>query len=91
MLKPTQDWCLVRQIEQKLSETLVVTDTWGLRDKMLLGEVLAVGPGTYTKKRKFVPTELQIGNKVLFDRRKRELYLENDCFLVRERDIDCIL
>ena len=65
-LKPLGDRVLVKVLEQedKTAGGILLPDT--AREKPQLGEVTAVGPGRKTEEGNVVPTEVKVGDKVLY-------------------------
>ncbi len=88
-LRPLGDRVLVKRIEQEtqLPSGLVLPET--AKDKPQIGEVLAVGPGTRTDDGKYLPLEVQVGQKVAFPKYAgTELRLNGDEYLLlRESDL----
>jgi co-chaperonin GroES (HSP10) len=62
MLKPTQDYILVRPIERKQSSVLHVISY----EKHCRGEVISTGPGKRDKKGKLRPLAVNKGDVVAF-------------------------
>jgi chaperonin GroES len=96
-LKPLQDWAVIRrsEAEEKTAGGIIIPDT--AKEKPLEGVIVAIGPGRYKpekgkekeKKKKFVPTVLKPGQKVIYQKyAEREVELGNEVItLVREEDI----
>ena len=88
-IKPLHDWIVVREVDPKILEadrSVVQHDWYGISHKMLLGKVLAAGPGRYAgrhvrEKRQAVFQHdgkrhaacIKVGDIVGFDRKRREL------------------
>ncbi|MFN7710209.1 MAG: co-chaperone GroES [Holosporales bacterium] len=64
--RPLHDRVLVRRIEQesRTSGGIIIPDT--AKEKPIEGEVLAVGPGARDDKGHVIPTEVKVGDRVLF-------------------------
>lgn len=106
-MKPLHDWLLIKELDQSFLKNSEIADPdWfaGLNHKMLVGKVVAAGKGreacapVFRKNGKVHPTCIKPGQIVMFDRRKRELDrrridgdVPENCFWVRERDIDLVL
>ena len=89
-MRPTQDWIVVREIDQKdLHGSVLFIDPKGLAHSNLIGEVLAIGPGKRVGK-KVIPCQSQIGDRVVFDRRKRYIY-EPGQFMLKDSDVLAVL
>ncbi len=96
-LKPLQDWAVIRrsEAEEKTSGGIIIPEV--AKEKPLEGVIVAIGPGRYTlekgkekeKKKKFVPTVLKPGQKVIYQKyAEREIELGGEVVtLVREEDI----
>lgn len=96
-LKPLQDWAVIKrsEAEEKTSGGIIIPEV--AKEKPLEGVIVAIGPGRYTlekgkekeKKKKFVPTVLKPGEKVIYQKyAEREIELGNEVVtLVREEDI----
>jgi chaperonin GroES len=104
-LKPMHDWAVIRPSEaaQITAGGLYIPET--AKDKPHEGVVEAIGPGAFEeekrgkkalkekKDRKFIPTVVKPGNRVLYERYAGQTYKigNEDWILVRERDILGIL
>jgi len=62
MLKPTQDYILVKPIERKQSSVLQVIHS----EKHCRGEVIAVGPGKRDKRGNIKPMDTKVGDIIAF-------------------------
>lgn len=60
--QPTQDYILVRPIERKKSESLIVISG----EKYTQGEVVSVGPGKKNKKGAIHPLIVQAGDRITY-------------------------
>lgn len=102
-LRPLHDWAVIRpsQAEEMTAGGLYIPDT--AKEKPAEGVVEAVGPGAYEeekgkkkgekKERRFIPTVVKPGERVLYERYAGRAYKisEEELVLVRERDILGIL
>lgn len=99
-LKPLNDWAVVRPAvaAAKTAGGLFIPDS--AQEKQQEGDVLAVGPGAYedekaggkkkeAKERRFIPTTVKPGARVLYAPYAGRTYSVDgeDLVLVRERDI----
>ena len=99
-LKPMNDWAVVRPSDavEKTAGGLYIPDS--AKEKPQEGVVEAIGPGAYEeekygkkktekKDRKFIPTTVKPGDRVLYERYTGQTYtIDNEeLVLVRERDI----
>ena len=99
-LIPQQDWAVIRPTvaAEKTAGGLYIPDS--AKEKPQEGIVEAIGPGAYEeektegkkeekKERKFVPTTVKPGTKVLYERYAAKTYTIDgqELVLVRERDI----
>ncbi len=93
-LKPLQDWVLISRAEpeEKTAGGIIIPET--TKDKPAEGVVLAVGPGRFKKEKgkkekKFVPTVLKPGQKVMFiEYMAKDIDLgDKEITLIREDDI----
>ncbi len=98
-LKPLQDWALIQPIEPKemTAAGIIIPDS--AKDKPTEGIVLAIGPGKFKaekdgkkekeKEKKFVPTELKPGQRIMYGKYSaREFELDREMVvLVREEDV----
>jgi chaperonin GroES len=99
-LKPLHDWAVVvpSEAESRTAGGLYIPDS--AKEKPEEGVVEAIGPGAYEEKkrgrkkeekkeRKFVPTTVKPGDRVLYERYAGQTYkIDNEeRILVRERDI----
>ncbi len=103
-LKPLHDWAVIRpsEAEARTAGGLYIPDS--AQDKPHEGVVEAIGPGAYEQEkfgkkkkegeeRKFIPTTVKPGDRVLYQSYAGEAYVVGDeeRMLVRERDILGIL
>jgi len=97
-LKPLQDWALIQRIEPKEMTAAGIIIPDAAKDKPTEGIVLAIGPGRYKtekgkekekEKKKFVPTVLKQGQRVIYAKyAAREFELDGEeIVLVREDDV----
>src|SRR5512139_50125 len=96
-LKPLQDWAVIRrsEAEERTSGGIIIPEV--AKEKPLEGIIVAIGPGRYKpekgkekeKKKKFVPTVLKPGQRVIYQKyAEREVELDGEVVtLVREEDI----
>ena len=99
-LKPLHDWAVIHpaSAEEVTAGGLIIPDT--AKEKPQEGVVEAIGPGAYEeekghrkkeekKERKFVPTTVKPGDRVLYERYAGRTYTFDgeERILVRERDI----
>lgn len=99
-LKPLQDWAVIRpsDAEEMTGGGLYIPDT--AKDKPHEGVVEAIGPGAYEeektrkkkeekKERRFIPTSVKPGERVLYEQYAGGTYQIDgeELILVRERDI----
>lgn len=99
-LVPSQDWAVIRpsDSEEMTESGLYIPDT--AKEKPHEGVVEAIGPGAYEeekdpkkkeekKERKFIPTTIKPGDRVLYERYADRTYTIDgeDLVLVREREI----
>lgn len=96
-LKPLQDWAVIRRsdAEEKTPGGIIIPEV--AKEKPLQGVIVAIGPGRYMpekgkekeKKKKFVPTVLKPGQRVIYQKyAEREIELGSEVVtLVREEDI----
>lgn len=92
MLKPRQDFILVKPLERKQSETLLVVS----HEKHCRGEVLAVGPGKRDKKGRIHPLDTKPGDIVAFGDGNFDFYPKHyegtECYrLIQEADVAFII
>jgi chaperonin GroES len=99
-LKPLHDWAVIvpSEAEARTAGGLYIPDS--AKEKPEEGVVEAIGPGAYEeekrgkkkdekKERKFVPTKVKPGDRVLYERYAGQTYKvgNEERVLVRERDI----
>ncbi len=103
-LKPLNDWAVIRPTaaDAKTAGGLFIPET--AQEKPQEGIVEAIGPGAYEeekaggkkeekKERRFIPTTVKPGERVLYEKYAGKTYKigGEDLVLVRERDIIGIL
>jgi len=88
-VKPLADRVVVKPLEQeeKTKGGIILPDT--AKEKPVIGEIVAVGPGKKTDDGKLVPMELNVGDKVLYGKYSgTEITIEDREYLImRESDI----
>ncbi len=92
-LKPLADRVIIKPSasEEKTKGGLFVPDT--AKEKPVIGEVVAVGPGKVTEDGKKVTPEVKVGDKVLYGKYSgTEVTVEGEEFLImREADIFAVV
>jgi len=87
--RPLHDRVVVRRIDadQKTSGGIIIPDT--VQEKPQEGEVVAVGPGARDDRGKLVPTELKVGDRVLFGKWSgTEVKIDGqDLLILKESDV----
>ena len=96
-IKPLNDWVLLEagDSEEKTAGGIIIPES--AKKKPEWGHVIAAGPGAYKsekekgkeKEKKFVPTEVKAGDRVLYERyAAREFEIDGQKItMVRESDI----
>jgi len=92
-IKPLADRVVVKpsEAEEKTKGGIIVPDT--AKEKPVWGEVIAVGPGRVSDDGKTIPTEVKVGDKVLYGKYSgTEVTLDGDELLImRESDLFAIM
>jgi len=92
-IKPLADRVVIKpaQAEEKTKGGIILPDT--AKEKPVVGEIVAVGPGKVTDDGKKVPMEVKVGDKVLYGKYSgTEVTIEGDEYLImREADIFAIV
>jgi chaperonin GroES len=92
-MKPLADRVIVKPApaEEKTKGGLIVPDT--AKEKPVIGEVIAVGPGKVTDDGKKIAPEVKVGDKILYGKYSgTEVTVENEEYLImREADIFAIV
>jgi chaperonin GroES len=92
-LKPLADRVIIKPSpsEEKTKGGLFVPDT--AKEKPVIGEVVAVGPGKVTEDGKKITPEVKVGDKVLYGKYSgTEVTVEGEEFLImREADIFAVV
>jgi len=92
-LKPLADRVVIKPspAEEKTKGGIILPDT--AKEKPVVGEVVAVGPGKVTEDGKKVVPEVKVGDKVLYGKYSgTEVTIEGDEYLImREADIFAIV
>lgn len=91
-LKPLADRVIIKPMpaEEKTKGGIIVPDT--AKEKPVIGEIVAVGPGKRSEDGKVIPMEVKVGNKVLYGKYSgTEVTVEGEEYLImRESDIFAI-
>ena len=92
-IKPLADRVVIKPspAEEKTKGGIILPDT--AKEKPVVGEVVAVGPGKVTDDGKKVLLEVKVGDKVLYGKYSgTEVTIEGDEYLImREADIFAIV
>jgi len=92
-IKPLSDRIVIKPAaaEEKTKGGIILPDT--AKEKPVIGEVVAVGPGKVSDDGKKIAMELKIGDKVLYGKYSgTEVTIEGDEYLImREADIFAIV
>jgi chaperonin GroES len=92
-MKPLADRVVIKPspADEKTKGGLIVPDT--AKEKPVIGEVVAVGPGKVTDDGKKITPEVKVGDKVLYGKYSgTEVTIEGDEYLImREADIFAIV
>ena len=92
-MKPLADRVVIKpaEAEEKTKGGIILPDT--AKEKPVVGEVVAVGPGKVTDDGKKVAPEVKVGDKVLYGKYSgTEVTVEGEEYLImREADIFAIV
>ena len=92
-MKPLADRVIIKPApaEEKSKGGIILPDT--AKEKPVIGEVVAVGPGKVSDDGKKIPPEVKVGDKVLYGKYSgTEVTVEGEEFLImREADIFAIV
>ena len=90
MLRPTQDYILVKPLERDASIGVIEVINW---EKHCRGEIVAVGPGKRDKKGRLKPLDSEVGQVIAFGDGNFDFYpkfydTDGSCYrLIQEADI----
>ncbi len=92
-IKPLADRVVIKpaQAEERTKGGLILPDT--AKEKPVIGQVVAVGPGKVTDDGKKIALEVKVGDKVLYGKYSgTEVSVDGDDYLImREADIFAIM
>jgi len=92
-VKPLADRIVIKpaQAEEKTKGGIILPDT--AKEKPVIGEVVAVGPGKITDDGKKIVPEVKVGDKVLYGKYSgTEITIEGEEYLImREADVFAIV
>jgi chaperonin GroES len=92
-MKPLADRVVIKPApaEEKTKGGIILPDT--AKEKPVIGEIVAVGPGKISDDGKKIPMEVKVGDKVLYGKYSgTEVTVEGDEYLImREADIFAIV
>ena len=92
-IKPLADRVVIKpsEAEERTKGGIILPDT--AKEKPVVGEIVAVGPGKVTEDGKKVPMEVKVGDKVLYGKYSgTEVTIEGDQYLImREADVFAIV
>lgn len=92
-VKPLADRVIIKPspAEEKTKGGIILPDT--AKEKPVIGEIVAVGPGKVTDEGKKVPLEVKVGDKVLYGKYSgTEVTIDGEQYLImREADVFAIV
>ena len=92
-MKPLSDRVIIKPAaaEEKTKGGIILPDT--AKEKPVIGEIVAVGPGKVTDEGKKITPEVKVGDKVLYGKYSgTEVTVEGEEYLImREADIFAIV
>jgi chaperonin GroES len=92
-IKPLADRVVIRpsEAEEKTKGGIILPDT--AKEKPVVGEIVAVGPGKVADDGNKVPMEVKVGDKVLYGKYSgTEVTIEGEQYLImREADVFAII
>jgi chaperonin GroES len=92
-MKPLADRVVIKPApaEEKTKGGIILPDT--AKEKPVIGEIVAVGPGKVSDDGKKIPMEVKVGDKVLYGKYSgTEVTVEGEEYLImREADIFAIV
>ena len=92
-IKPLADRIVIKpaKAEEKTKGGIILPDT--AKEKPVVGEVIAAGPGRHSDDGKLIPMEVKVGNKVLYGKYSgTEVTLDGVEYLImRESDVFAIV
>ena len=92
-LKPLADRVVIKPVaaEEKSKGGIILPDT--AKEKPVVGEVVAAGPGKKSEDGKLIPMELKVGDKVLYGKYSgTETTIDGQDYLImRESDIFAVV
>ena len=92
-IKPLADRVVIKpaQAEERTKGGIILPDT--AKEKPVIGQVVAVGPGKVTDDGKKIALEVKVGDKVLYGKYSgTEVSVDDDDYLImREADIFAIM
>ena len=92
-IKPLADRVVIKpaQAEEKTKGGIILPDT--AKEKPVVGEIVAVGPGKLSDEGKLLAPEVKVGDKVLYGKYSgTEVTVEGEEYLImREADIFAIV
>ena len=92
-IKPLGDRVVIKPspAEEKTKGGIILPDT--AKEKPVVGEIVAVGPGKTNDEGKYIPMELKVGDKVLYGKYSgTEVTIEGQEYLImRESDIFAVV
>jgi chaperonin GroES len=92
-IKPLADRVVIKPApaEEKTKGGIILPDT--AKEKPVVGEIVAVGPGKVSDDGKKIPMEIKVGDKVLYGKYSgTEVTVEGEEYLImREADIFAIV
>lgn len=99
-IRPMKDWLVVRrEPRETVTEGGIIIPGDARRDVAAYGEVIAVGPGRWSRKGKHIPPEVKVGDRVayVFALERTETgkglkaSMDDGEFLIQERDVLAVI
>lgn len=92
-IQPLADRIVVEALEatEEMRGTLYIPDT--AKEKPMQGTVIAVGPGRRSEKGEIIPTELSVGDRVLYGKYSgTEVTVDgNEYLIIKEGDVLAVI
>lgn len=96
MIKPTQDYVLVKRIEDEEEKTdsgLILPNQGPEKYDVLKGKVIEIGPGRKSPSGERLPVNISVDDEVLYRQYAGHHVVEDDkdFWLINERDVVAVL
>lgn len=89
-VRPLRDYIAVRPLpdsglKHSATTTIIIPET--VKERPMMGEVVAVGPGKTMKNGSIQPLDVSVGDKIMFSKHGQREITGSDLFLIQQASV----